>query len=340
MVMLSEQERILTSEVNKINDITQYSVSTTTLSTMKDYGTINVPEDGLVIWKYRAKATIAIASRVYTRLKIGGLPVFSTRAEVNEIWVTYGGLCWLAAGNYNVTVEGGCTAGSVSIDSFQLGFVKFNDSVGQALVAYSSGIAKTVAARITCAGPLSQAMYCVQIGAYTPTAVTTLENVGDSFTNGVSVFVDNVQQNWAERVQDTDSLQTASGKMFLPFSVGASHTITISKDNADTVVNITICACPWILAAGVPGHTPITQNVSQGSTLYLTVEPLFLDSTKVVGVGKVRAVSYGTATDYYGSTTATGIIGFSFTYESADTSISCSAYGLGGCIGILGVDLR
>jgi hypothetical protein len=79
---------------------------------------------------------------------------------------------------------------------------------------------------------------------------------------------------------------------------------------------------------------------SQNSTLYLVLEPYSGNGTKFVGVGKVRLVSYGAAVDYYGSTSGTGIITFSFTFQIVDVPTATAATdGVGGVISYIGVDV-
>jgi hypothetical protein len=72
----------------------------------------------------------------------------------------------------------------------------------------------------------------------------------------------------------------------------------------------------------------------------MTLEPLFVDESKFAGVGKVRGVSYGTATDYYGSSSATGIIEYSYTFETVNQDMGFACSGVGGCITNVGVDMR
>jgi hypothetical protein len=341
MPLLTETERSITAEKNLINDPATYSITNqTSLVTVKDYGNITLAEAGLVIFKYVLRQETTALTKVYSRLEIGGIPIqgdrISNNANSEEI---IGGLCWLAAGTYNVTIKG-CTSSTntLKIREFQIGFVKFNDSVGHALAAYSSGIALTVPARTTPAGTLNQAVFAVMAEAYTSGDVTNFEDAGETLTNGVGITVDGVRVNWSQKQQDVESKQAAHGKCFYPCSVGSSHTIAIVKENAGTVVNISICACPWLL--GGPVHNPVTLSFSQGSTLYVAFEPLFVDESKFAGVGKMRAVSHATTTDYYDSTTGTGIIAYSYVFETVDQSIGFACSGLGGCIGIVGADLR
>jgi hypothetical protein len=159
------------------------------------------------------------------------------------------------------------------------------------------------------------------------------------FTDGVSISVDGTQQNWDERVQDGGTEQAASAKMAEPFSVGNSHTVTISERNVNTVVIISVIACQWILP-NVP-HNPVNMNFSQGSTVYCMLEPLFLNPTKFAGVGAIHGITWGTADDYYSSLSGADLVNFSFMMDIEDIlNNNLIVAGLGGCIGIMGVDAR
>jgi len=221
-----------------------------------------------------------------------------------------------------------------------VGIAKFTDQVSSLLATYSSTINLTVANRETCIGALKNAVFAVQCFASTPAGQTNFENVGDSLTNGVSLAIDGAQVNWTARTQDTGSYGAASAYYYGSLSVGVAHTFVITKDNANTVVNITIIAAPWILA-GVDNE-PVTLDFAQGSTFYALLEPLSSDPAKNSKIGKKRAVSYGDATDYYSiPTPASGIMTHSYTFEIV-TPVNASwlVSGIFGCISHIGVDER
>jgi len=223
--------------------------------------------------------------------------------------------------------------------NFQLGYVSFTDLEGSALAVYSAGISKTTTVKVTPLGNLKNTVYAVTVYATTAGAHTNLENPGDALTNGVQVLLDDVQQSWGERQQGDGNDQPASGKCYVAASAGSSHTITIGKDNADTVVNINVAVCPWILPSAV--FEPVTLDFNQGSTAYVVLEPLDANPTKFVAVGKERAITFGASTDYYSSTSAADIVGFSYTFEVVKVGESwLLASGLGGCISHVGVDPR
>ena len=121
--------------------------------------------------------------------------------------------------------------------------------------------------------------------------------------------------------------------------MGAAHTFDINKDNGATVVHISVYATPWILSADL--HTPVTLDVPNGTTLYTRGEPFELNPTKNVKLGKVRAISWGDATDYVDTDSGTGILDSDYTFEVVKGSdINIYFDGLGGCISYLAIDVR
>jgi hypothetical protein len=70
-------------------------------------------------------------------------------------------------------------------------------------------------------------------------------------------------------------------------------------------------------------------------------ESLDADPTKNSKIGKVRAVTYGDATDYYSTATGTGILSHIYTFELVEIgSVTLTVNGLGGCISLVGLDDR
>jgi hypothetical protein len=341
-MLLAEQERLLANEKNLIKDPYNYITSSSSWVTLKDYGNVTLTADSILVLLFHMTADPGIGSNyVYVRVKIGSLYVCAARVAGGFDLYT-GTAIYLAAGTYDILFQGRNptgAAGNLTLDSVQVGLVSFNDVAASYEAAYSSGIALTVNNRTTPMGPLSKATYFIQVLASTSGAVTNLENVGENLTNGVSISVDGTQQNWSERYQDTDSVEAASGKLAAMFSVGASHTVTISKRNASTGVNISVIACPWLLTP-TPSF-PITTNFSQGSTVYVYLEPLYVNATKTAYVGAPRAITFGSSTDYYSTSGGTGLILWAYTMDIVDVSQNSPMInGLGGCVGIIAVDIR
>lgn len=332
MTILSEQERLINNEVVLINDTNQHNTPAS-WGTVVDEGNITLAAESLVVIRLQLYSN---ASTTYARVKIGGVPVLNVQSGA-AYYVPFGTLISLAAGTYDVLIEGLNSNGAVNY--IQVGTVSFNDVAQRDLAAYSSGITKTVAARNTPAGVIVQATFFAHVLAYTASAATHLENIGDNLTNGVSILVDGAQVNWSETTIEDPAYHGICGNIALPYSTGTSHTITISKRNSNTVVEISVIACPWILSS--QNYSPFTLTFPQGSTVYAILNPLYEDTSKFVGVGKSRGVSFGAATDYYNSTSGTGLISYSFCVDVPDyTQVSLFVSGLGGCIEVVSVDLR
>jgi hypothetical protein len=341
MTLLSEQERLISSEISLINVATQYTASGSAWSTTHDYGNIVLAAAGIVVFTFLAGRDGLGAGTGYMRLKVGSLYCWGKTFAIGAS-TTAGVAVWLAAGTYGVLMEsyGGTSGGVTYVSGFKCGFCKFNDAVGSALAAYSS-TALTVASRNTPIGALTNTHFCVQLFALTPTSLATnFEDINESLTNGVSVLIDGVQVSSIERNQDADGKYCASAKYFINTTVGTQHTVTVSLRNVNTQVTMSIVACPWILSsASIKPVDPL--EVSQGSTIYLTKEPLFLNATGYIYVGQARAISYGDSNDYYYLLSGVDILSGSYTFEMVSVvDIDLSAKGLGCCVSIIAVDIR
>lgn len=346
MVLLVEQERLLADELQLINDPTAYGLPST-FGTVHDYGNITISKAGFLALNFQAYNPTSSSHIVELRLKIGGTIIWGngfTNLGAGSAQ-TYGVLVYLAAGTYDILFEGYfdyTAAGVVYLQNVQVGFCNFNDASGSAVATYTSQLSASTPTRTIPVGTLARTTLLIQVAAYTSGAVTNMENVGDNFTNGVSITVDGVQQHWTEKYDDSNSsyLNAASGKLCIPATITDVHTIAISKRNANTTVNISVICCPWILTS-IISVLYLNLIFSQGSTFYCWLEPLFLNSTKFIGVGKTRAISFGSADDYYSSSSGADILAFSYLMDVVDVpTVRIYAYGLGGCISYIGVDAR
>lgn len=100
-----------------------------------------------------------------------------------------------------------------------------------------------------------------------------------------------------------------------------------------------VLVCPWIIPPGE--YEPITLDFPGGSTVYVVLEPTHTNPTKTVKIGKKRFVSFGDADDYYVKSEGTDILQFNYTFELLPVSnVSLIVEGWGGCISIIGVDVR
>ncbi len=343
MVLLAEQERLIAQEANLVNDATQYAATTASWVLLKDWGNITMPADGILLIKFDSFLDTTGGSGAI-RIKVGSYYVLTSWTNLATSQ-SFGTAIWLAAGTYDIQAAGYLNgAGSnynVYLKNFQCGLTAFNDAVGSSVHTYSSGTSLTVNNRNTPAGPLQQATYFVEVYAVTSGASTTLENIGNNYTNGVSILVDGVQVNWSEVIpEESGSSGGTTGKISLPYNVGLSHTVTISKRNGSTAVTISVIACPWILSSTF--GIPVNIYFSQGSTLYCMLEPWYLNpSTKFTGVGAIHGVTFGNADDFYSSITGADLQEFSYMMDIVDiNNNNLMASGLGACIGVIAVDAR
>ena len=350
-MLLSEQVR--TKDQSLIDDATQYvGAAAAGWVTLKDYGNITLSEDAIVAFTYDyGMVVVGGGTACNHRLKIGGTIVcgFPRNTAGPE---TVFGVFFLAAGTYDVLMEGvtdwydGNNYRKPYVQNFKLGKLSLSDVQGCSLAAYSAEITKNLPQRKTCVGPSKNGNMIIIVSAYTSGVPTNFANVGESIWNDVSITVDGTQRNWTERKQDNIAGQSsviygaALGRLHISLAAGSNHTVSIAKTNANTVVNISLCYSPWLLSADTT-FEPVSLDFPQGSTLYVVAEPLSANPTKNIKVGKKRAVSFGSATDYYSTASGTDILSWSYTFEIVEvTNATLAVDGWGGCIGAIAVDVR
>jgi len=233
-----------------------------------------------------------------------------------------------------------------------------NGSVSVAAGAESSIVsvsipASSLPARKTAVGKIKQYVAQIYVAAVVPdNAISKLKNAGEANESNYvnwKIFVDNNQMSWNERYNDIQTVDAAKaegafGRLFVVFNAETSHTVTVKAYNGASAAQtcnayVYIVLSPWIL--GDSEHQPVSLQIPQGSTLYLVAEPLLSNSTKVVKLGKKRAISFGDSADYYSMASGTGILSWNYTFESVEVSNSLLlASGYGGCISIIAVDVR
>jgi hypothetical protein len=348
MVLLIEQERILASEVNYWNVASHYPFPTSSYGSIFSAYCASIA--GLVVYTFSVRNADSVSRTFQVRMKVGGNVFFATGAAVTlgaGASVTYAGILYLTAGDYDVLFEGVCSAGTlVYFENFQIGKCSFIDLTGAMAAPYTTALPTSTVVRGTPIGPIAYSTIYVQVGASTPGEVTNMESAGETLTNGVRIKVNTAAQTWTSRFQDSDAgaLNGASGMYIFQGAAGTNYSITIEKTNAASVVNVSVVACPWIMPIGgaiTASLFPVALTFPQGSTLYCNLEPLFLDPTKYFLIGKKRAVSFGDASDYYYYPSGTGVLACAFTFEIPDVaSVSVFAYGWGGCINQIGVDTK
>jgi len=339
-MFLSEMTRQISTESQDIDVDTTYSTSGAgSWETLHSYGSIEPATAGIYVIQFEVQYT---SNPAWLRLKIGDRWVYGK--ALTSSWVTEEVVTYLPSGSQTVLAQGyglsGTPDGVAQIKNFKMGRVDFADVDGESLQTYSTSLSVSLTSRFTPAGDTNQATLIVNCFAYTSGADTNFENAGDDETNGVSISVDESQVDWTNRQQDTDSKENAWADYWGVVDVGSSWSVEISKDNANTVVHISIILCPWILPADTD-FEPVALDFPQGSTLYLMTEPLILNPTVYVRIGKLRAIDFGDATTYYSDDSSTGIQQINYTFEEVqENEASLYVYGRGACIASIGVDVR
>ncbi|MEM3579475.1 MAG: hypothetical protein QXL54_04570 [Candidatus Bathyarchaeia archaeon] len=343
-MLLSEMVRKIRNEENLVYDPDTYSTTTASWLTFVSKS-LSLSEDSFIaiffnlieqtsaIQFVRVKVTVNSTDYyVYANIRKG-----NTSGALEE----HGVLLYLPAGSITVTFEGKTNNASYpcQIKNIMIGKISFSDMTGLKWQTYSTQLSTGLASRKTCLGATKKGVLLVNCTGVTSNDVTNFQNPGESLTNYVKLLVDGVQYAWTDRRNDPTSGEVSWAVAAIPASLDEAHTITIEKGNSATAVNISVTFSPWLLPK--VDVEALSLLVPQGSTVYVTLEPLFLNPTKIVKLGKKRAVTFGDSTDFYSTASGTGILNWNYTFESVSVEqVSLFVSGFGGCISIIGVDVR
>jgi hypothetical protein len=337
-MLLAEQERILSSEQNLLRNLTQYGYTSSTFGLIEDYGNITVPQNGIVFFNFKVSCATNTGTSTYAVLYIGGIPVEAIGVSAGASAVV-GGAVWMAQGTYDVQIQGQCNGGELYVSNMQVGFTLFNDCTVYQLQSTTQGgtIYLTPPTRMTPLGPLNEVVFCINVSAQAP------QNQLVNFSS-TPITVDGVQYPLDEVGPTSTAIGYAiSGKLFLPLAVGVQHSISVTTGNSSATLYVSVIACPWILTTAPHFHQPVTLNITQLSTIYAVICPLYNDVFKECFVGTPKGINSGAASDYYGYASAgTGAnVSFSFTFDSVNAQlVTFSADSFGGCIDNIGVDVE
>ena len=326
-MILAEQERILGSEKRLLSKFVPHW-SPKSYGLIYDYGNITTSEAGIVIFNFTVTGDDSGLGIVV--LYINGIPV-EFAPVLNSDTHIFGGAIWLPAGTYDVAAYGQYSGTSaVSISDLEIGFAQFNDCTAYALQASSNCSLTGPSARNTPIGPINQVVYAINASALAP--------VGE-VVDAPIITVDGVQQTNDEGTSGYHA-QANSAKCYLPLSPGVSHSISITCNNGSATLYLSVIACPWILTTALRhGHSPVTIDLPQSSTIYTNLGSLFIDSTKNAYIGMQKGLSFGISDFYAYGTTDAGILSFSYTFTTVDVAaVAFIADGLGGCIENIGID--
>ena len=205
--------------------------------------------------------------------------------------------------------------------------------------------------RKTCVGEIKK--YTVIINVY-----VEVENLPESKLKNPSesdesiynwrLYLDDTEKGWTERHHDQplgNYGPGSFGKYVFSANPNQTYNLKIKVDNdydsntrnVRAVVNILVC--PWIIPN--EDHEPVTLTFPQGSTLYVVLEPLNGNPTKAVKIGKKRIEDFGDNCNYYYVLSGADILNAYYTFERVEVEkVNLIVSGYGGCISIIGVDVR
>ena len=276
----------------------------------------------------------------------------------------------LAAGTYTVKFQTALwQAGTIKISSAYIGALNFPDKAGSSAenAAYVNSGAEGTIVELNFTAPPSRK---TPIGTIKKVYVAIIafmkedtygyrdnkpKNPGEpNESNNMNwrIYVDDTAKSWSERNEDagaysatnTNYGEGAYGCLRLVVDPGQTINIKLKAANGWSVSMtghawLWVFACPWIIPD--QEYEPVNLDFPDGSTLYLVLEPLNANPTKTVKIGKQRFVSFGDSTDYYYLASGTDILTATYTFELIPVQ-NCvlKIEGFGGCISVLGVDIR
>jgi len=373
-MLLVEQVRKLANEENLVKDTNTYSSDVGANWQDKVTHSITLTEQKYVVVRYLARFYSSEGSghnyEGNQRCLLNGTPIVSsgnvagashTEDRYREAFLK------LPAGTHQfkfqqAVLQRELTA-QVQLKEINIGVFDFadlavengGDSVNIAAGTESTVVSKLItapASRSLCVGSINKCMLVVIVdGMVSGEAVSKMKNIGESNeTDKINwkIYVNGEQKSWTSR-QDAASgnsiAENAYGRLCMAVNPGSNITIEIKAYNGFSTAKtaqayVSIICTPWI--CGDTAHEPLTLDFPPGSTVYVVLEPFTQDNAnKTVGLGKQRAVSFGDNTDYYASSTGSGILQFSHTMDVTHVE-GCRLLinGFGSCVGIIGVDVR
>jgi hypothetical protein len=372
-MLLSEMVRKISKEKKLVEDTTVYSQNSVTDWVTKTTKTVTLNEESIIYFSLTGQAYVASGS-IYgsVRVLVDGKPIAST----GQIGIGAGGTVTvtgyivLSAGQHTFEFQSALfytysSSNELRITSIKLYAFKFSDvyfpqsdsgtvnaPVGTDTTVLDINI--THPQRNTCIGNIKQVP--LRIIVYMEGIEyrnSYLRNPGETNYAGAlswKLFINDTQVNWGAKYQDnpsdrTNNMSYGEGSMgFYETLINAGTTINVkvkvyndtgSARNVRAIISP--FSCPWIF--GSNEYQPVELSFPQGSTLYMTLEPLTSDPTKTLKLGYLRAVDLGY--NYYSSSSGTGIVSWYYTFESVEVSQNVLLVsGNGGCISIIAVDVR
>ncbi|MEM3646566.1 MAG: hypothetical protein QW334_00275 [Thermofilum sp.] len=298
--------RNLKNETILIDDATVRSTTSTSYVTVASYN-ITLTAKSILLYSYEIKGSAA--NYMYARLKIGTVYI-GGEPNPSTDYTLVAGVFALDAGSYTVELQLRTVSASNAayVRNFRLGRVSFSDASALSLQAAGT-TSISLSSRKTCIGTTIRGVIIIQVYA---TSVPTVS------VDGVTL----------------SPIQTGEKYVYSYIcALNSNHTVYVSTGSFAAVYS------PWFTHAS-DGET-VSLSFPQGSTLYVVTEPLFANPTKSIKIGKKRIASFGDAVDYFYTASGVDRLTAAYTFEVVEVEKSqLFLSGLGGCVSIIGVDVR
>ncbi len=360
-MLLSEQVRMVREEEVLATGATSWD----TVTGWKDQKTVNITLSATKIF-YVWMKTDSDGDQGIARVLLDGVPLVST-GYFETFYVVRDVFVVLPAGSYTIKFQTAKISGigsGVRLQDTKVALLNFPDkqrnnwdggTVVIPAVTESTVLDQSLtppATRKLAVGSIKKYVCIVTVYAHTDSyAINRMQNPGESnVADWVNwkIFLDDVQVGWTERNADKNVVDHFAPGGYGRYVVALDPSVQVnlklkayngcgSSRNCRAYVDVVLC--PWILAD--IDYEPVSLDFPQGSTLYVTLEPLNGNPTKYARIGKQRFMSFGDATDYYESSSGSGILPFDYTFETVEVANSIlHVKGLGGCVSMIGVDVR
>lgn len=287
------------------------SIPSTSWTTLRTY---NINASGNELFIYSFIITTGTGSTGSVRLLIDNTYIIGGEANTSGGTVaTFWGYFTLPAGQHTIAVQGRYSGTSASCTHFHIRRFFFNDFSKIDPRGSGEGIIN-IPQRKTCLGQFKNVpVYILCYAETTPTLTIDGASVSWTSTTGFKYV-------W-------------SGGL-----TPGSHTINVNTGY------YVVVACPWLLPSG---ETEILDvDVPMGSTIYITAVDLALNGiSKTIALGRrmrIPTSTGSTLTPYIWSTSGTSyVVSGSYTFEFFQPKdLPLVAFGLGGAIAYIGVDVR
>ena len=194
--------------------------------------------------------------------------------------------------------------------------------------------------------------YTVIVNVYVETYwwnQNALKNPDESDSDGYynwRLYLDDEEVGWDVKNQNDGRWQVGLfGKKFLRLDPNKTFNVKVKVNNLsgynrNVRASIHIVVCPWFFVTD-EDHEPLKLDFPQGSTLYVTLEPLLENPTKTVKIGRKRFKDFGDSCNYYYTASGTDILNAYYTFEMVEPEkVQLFVKGKNSCISIIGVDVR